>query len=232
MKSRISVLNIKAKYSGRFIYALLKGMAMICFIPATFLISSFSVNKALQKKDATPHFPISVIFETDMGNDIDDALALDMLYKYADQGKVKILAISNNKNSEYSIQFIDVLNTWYGYPGIPLATVKNGANSEGDAKDYVRTVSGFMEDGKLVFKRSINDYAKVMESTRLYRKILSQQPDNSVTIISVGFSTNPIRRKRPRRRGWNWCGTITKPANSSGMPRTTRMPSRGRPISR
>ena len=30
--------------------------------------------------------PLYVIFETDIGNDIDDALALDMLYKYQDQG--------------------------------------------------------------------------------------------------------------------------------------------------
>jgi inosine-uridine nucleoside N-ribohydrolase len=35
--------------------------------------------------------PLPVIFETDMGNDIDDALALDMLYKYMDQGKVNIV---------------------------------------------------------------------------------------------------------------------------------------------
>ena len=30
--------------------------------------------------------PIPVIFETDMGNDVDDVLALDMLYKLVDQG--------------------------------------------------------------------------------------------------------------------------------------------------
>jgi inosine-uridine nucleoside N-ribohydrolase len=193
MKNAISGLYKRTKYSGRFTSALLREMAVICLILATFFISSFSTNKALQNKESLPTSPINVIFETDMGNDIDDALALDMLYKYADQGKVKILAISNNKNSEYSIHYIDVLNTWYGYPDIPLATVKNGTNSEGDAKDYVRAVSEFMADGKLVFKRSITNYSKVMESTRLYRKMLSQQPDNSVTIISVGFSTNLAR---------------------------------------
>ena len=41
--------------------------------------------------------PMAVIFDTDMGNDIDDALALDMLYKYADEGRIDLLAIPVNK---------------------------------------------------------------------------------------------------------------------------------------
>ena len=43
-----------------------------------------------------------VIFETDIGNDIDDALALDMLYKYQDAGIINLLGIMTNKESEYS----------------------------------------------------------------------------------------------------------------------------------
>ena len=30
-----------------------------------------------------------IIFETDMGNDVDDAWALDMLHKYADEGRLE-----------------------------------------------------------------------------------------------------------------------------------------------
>ena len=32
-----------------------------------------------------------IIFETDMGNDIDDALALDVICKYMDDGKIDLL---------------------------------------------------------------------------------------------------------------------------------------------
>lgn len=39
---------------------------------------------------------VKVIFETDMGNDIDDALALDMLYKYALADRAEILAVMLN----------------------------------------------------------------------------------------------------------------------------------------
>ena len=35
----------------------------------------------------------NIIFETDMGNDVDDALAIDMLYKYHSSGRINLMAI-------------------------------------------------------------------------------------------------------------------------------------------
>lgn len=137
--------------------------------------------------------PLPVIFETDMGNDVDDALALDMLYKYIDTGRINLLAISNNKNSAYSIPFLQIMNNWYGYPAIPLGNVVNGANSQGDSRDYAQAVVEYTEAGKNVFKAYAGDSTNKMQSIDMYRKILSQQADSSVVIISVGFSTNIAR---------------------------------------
>jgi inosine-uridine nucleoside N-ribohydrolase len=44
-----------------------------------------------------------------------------------------------------------------------------------------------------LFERSLKSYDQLPEAHILYRKILSEQADNSVTIISVGFSTNLAR---------------------------------------
>ena len=63
--------------------------------------------------------PIRLIVETDMGNDIDDALAFDLIYKAMDDGRVDLLAIGNHKLSPTATDYIDILNTWYGYPDIP-----------------------------------------------------------------------------------------------------------------
>ncbi len=57
--------------------------------------------------------PVNVIFETDMGNDIDDAMALDMLYKYIESGNVNLLAIMINKEGSAPAEFIDIMNTFY-----------------------------------------------------------------------------------------------------------------------
>ena len=69
---------------------------------------------------AEPAAPLSVIMETDIGNDIDDALAMDMLYKYIDAGKINLLAVNINKEGIYPSEYVDILNTWYGYPDIPI----------------------------------------------------------------------------------------------------------------
>jgi inosine-uridine nucleoside N-ribohydrolase len=136
---------------------------------------------------------IPVIFETDMGNDVDDVLALDMLYKLQDQGRVRLLGISSNKDNPYSIELLRIMDHWYGYPGIPLGKVKNGINSTADAKDYAQAVYDYRRNGKYVFRKYLGDSSNIMESVALYRKLLSTQPDGSVRIISVGFSTNIAR---------------------------------------
>ena len=141
------------------------------------------------KKAAVINKPLPVIFETDMGNDIDDALALDMLYKYSDQKMIKLLAVSSNKNNPSSAVYLDIMNTWYGYPKIPVGKVVNGANSENDAVNYTKVVA----DYRPAFKITTNDPAAYAESVSLYRRVLSEAADHSVVIISVGFSTNLAR---------------------------------------
>lgn len=160
------------------------------FVPLLLLMA---VGCRSDLADSTNNEPIKVIFETDMGNDIDDALALDMLYKYLDQDKIELLAISNNKNSGYSIPFLDIMNNWYGYPNIPLSNVADGANSEGDSRNYAQATVEFTNDNNTAFERSFSEYENIPESTEFYRKVLAQQPDTSVTIVSVGFSTNIAR---------------------------------------
>ena len=43
--------------------------------------ATFSINAAA---------PVKVIFDTDMGNDVDDVVALDMFYKYMDESDKKL----------------------------------------------------------------------------------------------------------------------------------------------
>ncbi len=156
---------------------------------ATFAIVSTCVAKA---SAAPGHKPQLVIFETDMGNDIDDALALDILYKYMDQGKIKLLAIMTNKEETSSARFIDIMNNWYGYPKIPIGIIHNGAECN-HPNDYTLAVSNMKRNGKPAFKTTIKDVTKLPNAEQLYRKILAKQPDHSVTIISTGFSTNLAR---------------------------------------
>lgn len=134
---------------------------------------------------------IKVILETDIGNDVDDALAMDMLHKYIDAGTIDVLAIMINKNGEAPAEFTDILNTWYGHSDIPIGVIRNGADCETDAINYAQAVCNMKDgDGKPLFKRSMDSYSDLPDAHLLYRKILSEQPDSSVVIVSIGFSTN------------------------------------------
>ena len=138
--------------------------------------------------------PLTVIIETDLGNDVDDALALDLLYKYQDAGKIRLLAVNLNKNGQAPAEYADILNTWYGYPDTPVGIIRDGADCETDAVNYAKAVVDLKDSlGNPLFARSHPDYDNYPEAVTLYRKLLAGEPDNSVVIASVGFSTNLIR---------------------------------------
>ena len=137
---------------------------------------------------------VSFIMETDIGNDIDDALAMDMLYKYVDAGKIDLLATCINKEGTAPGEFIDILNTWYGHPDIPIGVIRNGADCENDGTNYAKAVVAMKDEaGNPAFKSSLKDHSNLPDAHILYRKLLSKAKDHSVVIASVGFSTNLIR---------------------------------------
>ena len=133
--------------------------------------------------------PLPVIFDTDMGNDVDDVLALDMLYKYVESGRIDLLAIPTTKKSEYCAGYLDLMNTWYGHD-IPIGIVENGTDKD-NAPVFIQVACELkLNDGKPAFERTITNFEDFSKSVPLYRKVLSEQPDSSVVIVSVGFSTN------------------------------------------
>lgn len=132
--------------------------------------------------------PIRLIVETDMGNDIDDALAFDLIYKAMDDGRVELLAVGNHKLSPSATDYIDILNTWYGYPATPLAASPTPVFND-HAPDYTLPVCRMLSaDGSPAFARSKSP-RQIEEPVALYRRILAAQPDSSVTVLSLGFAT-------------------------------------------
>lgn len=134
---------------------------------------------------------MNIIFETDMGNDVDDALAIDMLYKYNKQGRINLMAVMLNKEGEFPSKYIDLLNTWYGQKRIPIGVSPRDDRSRVAGANYTQViVESKDEKGKPLYKRSIKDYDTLLPAVKLYRKLLAKADDASVTIVSVGFSTN------------------------------------------
>ncbi len=139
----------------------------------------------------TTNEPYAVIFDTDVGNDIDDVLALQMLFNYEKKNMIELLGITIGKCNPYSIQYVDAYCRLNNRGDIPLGFAYNGVNPE-DNK-YLRPTLDTLINGNriLVPKRSIND--SVPEGYKLMRKLLASQKDSSVIIIAVGPETNLAR---------------------------------------
>lgn len=164
------------------------------FVAAAAFAIAFFVTGCRQVTVHRSDYPKNVIFETDLGNDIDDALALDMIYKYMDADSLNLLSISINKPGPAPAVYADIMNRWYGYPDIPVAALREGADCEADAVNYAKAVVDMKDaSGSPVFARGNDSIDLLPVPEKEYRKILSAAEDSSVTIISTGFFTNLAR---------------------------------------
>ncbi len=167
-----------------------KFILLFIYCSWSYIITGCQSDEQSLKQTVVNNETVNVIFETDMGNDVDDAMALDMLYKYMDSAQVNLLAINTNKNSIYSAPFISLMNKWYGYDNIPVGEVIDAADSENDSYNYAKSTYEYtLPGGQKAFAAPDTTY-DYPPAVQLYRKTLAAQPDSSIVVISVGFSTN------------------------------------------
>lgn len=121
-----------------------------------------------------------VIYETDMCLDVDDVGGLAMLHAMANKNEAEILAVCFNEVHPYAAPAIDAINTWYGRGDIPIGIYKDSIDTP-DTSPYLEHVAQFPND---------IDITNVPSALEVYQKVLREQPDGSVTIISVGFVNN------------------------------------------
>ncbi|HOR97750.1 MAG TPA: nucleoside hydrolase, partial [Kiritimatiellia bacterium] len=54
--------------------------------------------------------PVKLIFDTDMGNDTDDLMALCMIHTLQSRGAVDLLAVTITKDHPQAAAFVDAVN--------------------------------------------------------------------------------------------------------------------------
>jgi pyrimidine-specific ribonucleoside hydrolase len=126
---------------------------------------------------------IRVIFDTDMGPDYDDVGAIALLHAFADSGKAKILATMASNQYEGVAAVINVFNTYFGRPEIPIGVPRGAGVNIRDSQHWTDSILARYPHAVVR-----NDQAE--DAVELYRKVLAGQPDHSVVIITVGFLTN------------------------------------------
>lgn len=126
--------------------------------------------------------PVKIIFDSDMGPDYDDVGAITILHNLADKGQAHILATVASTRYNGVAGVMNVFNTYFNRPHIPIGIPKNGL----DLRDWQHWSDTLL--AKYPHKIKNND--DVPDAVQVYRKVLASQSDHSVTIVTVGFLTN------------------------------------------
>ena len=127
--------------------------------------------------------PVPVIFDTDMGPDYDDVGAIAMLHAFADNGEAQILATIASTKYDGVGPVLSVLNTYFKRAMLPIGVPRGDASMLRDTQHWSDSIIA-------KYPHLIRSNDQTTDAVELYRKILAAQPDNSVTLITVGFLTN------------------------------------------
>lgn len=151
----------------------------ILFLSLIFLVS-FGCSTQPKENNSVP---VKIIFDTDLGPDYDDVGALAFLHAMADSGKAEILAtVSSNKHLLVAPS-IEVINRYFGRPELPIGAPKSEGVNLGSSQHWADSIV-------VKYPHRIKATSDVEDAVNVYRRILNSQPDNSVTIVTVGFLTN------------------------------------------
>jgi inosine-uridine nucleoside N-ribohydrolase len=146
---------------------------VLCFI--------FGLHQNLSAKQ--PEKPVKVIFDSDMGPDYDDVGAITLLHALAAKGECEILATMASDGYRYVAPTLEVFNRYFGQPDIPIGVpAKEAPNLSSSNHWNDSIVARFLPQ-----KKTNADYPLAVD---VYRKVLAKQPDQSVVIVTVGFTSN------------------------------------------
>ena len=125
----------------------------------------------------------NIIFDTDMGNDVDDVLALVLLHSFVQSGDAEICAAIVNKGCRLAPAFTDLINRFCGRKDIEIGWCVNGPTPEEGR--FLRPVLE-ASDGLLPYDPDLKAWP---DAVTVLRRRLAAIPDGSGVYVSIGFLT-------------------------------------------
>ncbi|ESQ16264.1 MAG: nucleoside hydrolase [Thiohalocapsa sp. PB-PSB1] len=134
-----------------------------------------------------PPSPVPLIFDTDIGNDVDDVLALGMIHALQSRGECELLAVTITKDHELAAAFTDAVNTFYGRGDIPIGVCRSGITPQ--AGKFI-ALADKKDKGGLRYPHDLKSGKEAPNAVAVLRETLVSAKDGSVVMVQVGFSTN------------------------------------------
>ena len=157
---------------------------------------------------------VGVVFDADLGNSIDDGLALALLYGLQSKNESRVISVSVTKPSLHAAIFAEALVRFYtgdpgpfaGPPSIGLAT--KGGNPE-DTPLMKAVLDRKTAEGKPQYGRGIEKMNDTADPVAVIRNALSAQFDQNAIVVMAGPATN-------------LAGVLGNPESYSWVPKKAR----------
>jgi inosine-uridine nucleoside N-ribohydrolase len=151
-------------------------------------LSQLATHQASGSQPDEPK-PVPLIFDTDIGNDCDDVMAMGVIHALQSRRECDLLAVTITKDHELAAPFTDVVNTFYGRGNIPIGVCNSGVTPHKGSFNVLAEAEA-EDEGRLRYPHDLKSGKDAPPAVEVLRKTLVAAEDNSVVIAQVGFSTN------------------------------------------
>jgi hypothetical protein len=122
---------------------------------------------------------VPIILDTDLSSDVGDAAAQGIALYLMSQTLLNIKGVVVDVTNTYSPGAADAINTYYGYPSIPIGANKGAAFDPNGPGLYAQHLAQN-------FTNDVQTASNATEGIALFRQLLAASSANSVTIIAIG----------------------------------------------
>ncbi|KAK2012390.1 inosine/uridine-preferring nucleoside hydrolase [Colletotrichum eremochloae] len=128
----------------------------------------------------------NLIIDTDLFSDCDDAGALLLAAASPD---VNLLGVSINSQSSFSVLAASAILDHYGHGQVPVGA-RRPLNDIPFFDNWTKRLGEFASKLATHWPKTMSDAEEAWDPVELYRKLLAEADDSSVTIASIGFLHN------------------------------------------
>ena len=163
------------------------GRILLAFMFASLIVSCSKEDDESPTPAVTEK--LNIILDTDLGNSLDDVFALQTLFAYQASGECNVIGVMQSRKSEQAKRMADKLLHYYNGDNIPLGLVE-GEEEFFPITPYCQLADSLGSDGQPLFEGTGIPLTDRLPAWKLYRKLLSQAQDNSISIVCIGMFTN------------------------------------------
>jgi inosine-uridine nucleoside N-ribohydrolase len=145
---------------------------------------------------------VGIIFDSDMGETIDTALALGMLFGFDGKNEARVAALSVSKSNLKAAAFCDAVRSFYAsatnprfrgfFRGLPIGLAMDGLMPD-DTPLLTEPLSKVNTEGAPAYEHSIRSVNDTSEVDALIRNALTAQHDENAIVVLSGPATNLVK---------------------------------------